>query len=391
MTENSHPVAAKTPADNASKSAKDSSKSGAPAASANKAAKARSGTKSSGAFLGGGYLAKLALICSLLLAGGLYYLWQSRMVQFAAIQQQLQQIDGQGRQQQQQRVESETRFNRQIDTLQQRQQGLHDALGEMLRTSRHLRQDWLLAEAEYLVDLAGQRLNLAQDVGTALAALQAADERLQDVGDPALIAVRKVLAQDVIALKAVDQPDITGLSLKLSALVIEVDSLRLLTPAPDPEAEDDTPRAGEKIDNWRQLPGAIWRDIRGLVTIRDHQGPIKPLLAPEQHFFLTQNLKLQLEQARLALLNHQRQVYQERLGTATQWINTWFDAEDHRSQQVLQQLQAIGEINIQPPLPSLTRSFQAFKDYHQQQSAPAAQSETPTPQPVTPSTQQVPL
>ena len=145
--------------------------------------------------------------------------------------------------------------------------------------------------------------------------------------------------------------------------------------------------------------------MKKLVIIRDHQGPIKPLLSPEQHFFLSQNLKLQLEQARLALLNGENAIYHERLDTVQTWLNNWFDLENNRTVHMQDRLKELQTIDVQPSLPELTRTYQAFKAYHAKQRAADAVPETtpepgppPTPAPApeesnppAPATTQVPL
>ena len=96
----------------------------------------------------------------------------------------------------------------------------------------------------------------------------------------------------------------------LQAGLVDVDDLPLLTPEPETATQRSNCPIRPPVDNWKELPAAMWEDMKKLFIIRDHQGHIKPLLSPEQHFFLTQNLKLQLEQARLALLTGETDVYQ---------------------------------------------------------------------------------
>jgi uroporphyrin-3 C-methyltransferase len=112
------------------------------------------------------------------------------------------------------------------------------------------------------------------------------------------------------------------------------------------------------------------------------------LLSPEQHFFLTQNLKLQLEQARLAILNGENTIYHERLDTVQTWLNNWFDLENNRTVHMLDRIKQLQAINVHPALPELTRTYQAFQAYHAKQdaadaveSAPADSNNQTTPQP----------
>ncbi len=321
----------------------------------------------------GNTIAMLALLGVLLLAGGLFYLWDDNKNTLEKLQHQLEQQHSRLTARLEQQAQTDDNIKSELQALEERQQTLNDALAKLLKANRHLRHEWLQAEAEYLVRLASQRLVLARDTATAISALQAADARLREAGDPALIPLRKALAEDINTLQAIRQIDITGLSLKLSALVADIDNLRLLTPQPETPPQTDAQKKRHKVENWKQLPAAMWEDIKSLIIIRDRQGPITPLLAPKQLFFLRQNLKLQLEQARLALLNGENEVYHERLDTARKWIENWFDPVDNRTLHVLKSLEDLAAVNIHPQLPALSRTYQAFEAFHENQ----ATSETP--------------
>ncbi len=256
-------------------------------------------------------------------------------------------------------------LRQQIAAVQSAQKNVADALSELLRRSAHLQKQWLVAEARYLIRLAGQRLSLTRDVQTAITALRAADRRLQEVGDPAILPVRKALAGDIDALEQVPMPDVTGLALKLGALIADVDRLPLIRKPGEDKAETDTetPADGKPVEDWRQLPAAMWSDLKKLIIIRQHEGGVKPLLSPDQHFFLVQNLKLQLEQARLALLQGNRELWRESLDTARQWLETWFDKDDATTRHLLDSLKQLAAIDIAPALPMPTRSEAAIAEY----------------------------
>jgi uroporphyrin-3 C-methyltransferase len=337
------------------------------------------------------YLALLALLSVLLVAGGLVYLWQANRSELAGLQPELAKLNASLEQNREQQTQLDSAVRSEIGVLTERQQALFNSIDDLIRTRRYLKQDWLVAEASYLVNLAGEQLTLTRNVNTALAALRAADTRLREVGDPSLLPVRKALANDINALEAINLPDIAGLSLKLSALTGEVDSLPLLTPEPDATKNQTSNTPAPQVESWKELPGAMWDDIKKLIVIRDHQGPIKPLLSPKQHFFLDQNLKLQLEQARLALLSGENGIYHERLKTAENWLRTWFDVSDDRTRHVLNVIAELDAQNIQPALPDITASYQALKAYRGSQSQSRTQPQATPPAPVDTRQPQVPL
>jgi len=317
------------------------------------------------------YSSLLALVISLVLSAAVFYLWQQNNLTHQALLQQLEQQQTKSSDtlstQSSHFSSIETKLLAQsskFEQLGQDQKQLSQAFRDLLNASRHLKQDWLISEAEYLVNLAGQRLALMRDVKTAVTALQAADRRLSETGNPELLSIRKALSKDINQLEAVQQADLSGLSFKLNALLSDVDQLKLLTPKPDDALANKDSSTTVDIKDWQQLPTAMWQEIKKLVVIREHPGPIKPLLAPEQSFFLNQNLKLQLEQARLAMLSGETQIYTERLTTARLWISKWYDGQNNKTVNLINQIDDLLNQTIHPPLPTLKNSFTAFKFYH---------------------------
>lgn len=103
------------------------------------------------------------------------------------------------------------------EQVQQLQQRLTDAIKQVSATQETSRSDWLLAETEYLLRLANQRVLMEQTPAGALSLLQAADEILHEVDDVALYEVRQAVAEDIAALEAVPTLDTEGIYLKLAA------------------------------------------------------------------------------------------------------------------------------------------------------------------------------
>ncbi|MDY6979886.1 MAG: uroporphyrinogen-III C-methyltransferase [Pseudomonadota bacterium] len=326
------------------------------------------------------FVALLGLLGAVGAGAGGYYLWQTQQQLADTQRQQLATLEETLTGLRRQHTSQNSRQDEQLQQLQTRQQNLDDALQTLIKSRSHLRNDWLLTEAEYLLKLANHRLLLERDVATAIVALQSADERLREVADPGLLKIRQRIAADINDLRAVDQPDLAGLSFTLSSLAGDISRLPLATPDPQTRQQLDAAAAqSDKVESWRELPGALWQDLKSLVVIRQHDEPIQPLLAPEQRFFLTQNLQLQLEQARLALLGGQTRVYQERLQQARQWVETYFDTEQTTTRQTLEQLAQLAEQTIHPELPDISDTHQALERFRQQRRASEPVPEESTP------------
>lgn len=304
------------------------------------------------------------IILLLLVAGAGYGIWQYVYQQQAAVNVKLNIVDQElDKLQRAQRYQSDDQ-QIQLNKLEEQQQQLARNFASVMKRSAHLRNDWLLAEAEYLVKLANHRLLLENDINTAITALEAADERLKEVADPALLEVRKVFLEQVQALRGIEQPDVTGMALKLSALKKEIPALPMQTPDPATvmQREQQSSHAA-KVESWKQLPAAMWEDLKSLVVIRDHSQAVQPLLPPEQHYFLIQNLNLQLEQARLALLRANNRLYIDSLATAKQWIENYFDNSQQVTRSVLASIEALSAKNIEPTIPDISNTFKVLQEY----------------------------
>lgn len=305
-------------------------------------------------------------------SAGLYWLWENQKNE--SLQQHVtnQSINEQLAEIKEQQRNLSTQNTQQIQSLQTFQETLRQNLTKIVQNNQYFRNDWLISEAEYLIQLANYRLLLEKDVTTAIVALKAADVRLTEVSDPALLKIRKKLKIDLQAINNVQVVDLADLSITISALSNNIKNLPLLTP--DPKTHDLTQtkesKTSSKVESLSQLPAAIWKDIKNLIIVRNHQKPVKPLLAPEQHFFLMQNLALLFEQSRLALLNGNNLIYQERLQAITQWVKQYFDPEHNVTRNMLASIESLQKFDINPSLPDISSTFSSLKKYRTEGQTP---------------------
>jgi len=231
------------------------------------------------------------------------------------------------------------------------------------------RKDWLLAEVEYLLRLANQRVLMEQTPDGALTLLKSADKILSETDDVTIYDVRKALASDIAALEAVPRLDAEGVFLRLNALNQQVDNLRTVPVSERRELpqmlEEITPESVKQ--SWGEGFKASWNKamdkVEKLVVIQHHDEPIKPLMSPEQAFFLQQNLHLMLEQAQMALLQRKQQAYDSSLNKAQDWIATHFDPKDATTAALLSGLAELSEVNVAPELPDISGSLTSLKEY----------------------------
>ncbi len=242
-----------------------------------------------------------------------------------------------------------------IDDLQTQLQATNRQIGEVTQVSR---RSWMLAEAEYLLRLANQRLLMERETASALALLGAADDILVTVAEPGLFDVREALAREIAELRAIAHLDVEGVFVKLAALSEQVETLALLSPE---TAEQDQPKP--LLDDQQQgVFDAALQHFGEMVTIRRRDMPLEPLLTPEQHYYVQQNLRLMLEQAQLALLQRKTGIYSRSLDKAANWVELYFQLNE--SARALQSaLRELQQVNINPELPDISASLALLKAY----------------------------
>jgi uroporphyrin-3 C-methyltransferase len=235
------------------------------------------------------------------------------------------------------------------------------ALEEMYRELSRSADDRVLSEVEQMLVLASQQLQLAGNVRGALAALQAADQRLARAEKLAATPLRRAITQDMDRLKAVPQVDTVGIAVKLDGLMAQSESLPLLI-AETPPATRIASRA-RYADEGGILRAArdFWEEMKGLVRIRDLEAPDVPLLTPAQSYFLRENLRLRLLAARVALLAREEPSFKEDLKASQAWISKYFDARAKPTAAALVTLRQIAESPVTITVPDINASLAAVR------------------------------
>lgn len=328
-------------------------------------------------------LAVLALLLAFVALGVIGYgftliqkLQLQQAEQVSSLKEQLSDSSGINRQLQQQNGQILGELNQVRGDAKQQQGNLNElqnrlslAMQQVSKIGTDSRKDWLLAEVEYLLRLANQRVLMERTATGSLALLQSADKILKETDDVSIYPVRKALAQDILALQAVPKLDIEGMFLQLVAIDSQIDHLRLL-PATDkhqlPELLKEI-TADSMSQSWQEGASLSWSQavdkLGSLIVIRHRDDPVEPLMSPEQHYFLTQNLHLMLEQTQLALLQGKQQSFDTGLSKASSWISTYFEATDQTTQALVISLDKLKGAQISPTLPNISGSLQQLKTY----------------------------
>ncbi len=244
------------------------------------------------------------------------------------------------------------------------------AQGKRIRAmSDTSREDWLLAEAEYLLKLANQRVLIERNAGGAEALLEEADNILRDMADPDLHPLRRALAKDLAALRLMDKVDVEGIYLTMVALAEQVDSLPLQLV--EQEAVTQEPLANLAIEEEKPLSmtaklSASWdgfkRSIANSYRVIPKDQKPKRILPPDATLYVQQNLRMILERAQLALLREQQQIYVQSLTQAQGWIDRHYNV-NLPVVQFQEQLESLKQTTIVLTFPDISYSLELLHEY----------------------------
>lgn len=233
-------------------------------------------------------------------------------------------------------------------------------LDDLIQGLARSRDDSVLAEIEAAVRVALQQAAITGSVQPLVVTLTQAEDRLSRYSLPRMEQVRRAVARDLEAARAAGGADLGLLALRLDEAVRAVDELPLMAqarrrpappaagvaPAPDPQAgaAEDAGPAGWRAwlaERWQPLAAAVGGELRALVRVSRIDEPSALLLAPEQAYFLRENLKLRLLNARLALMSRQFDTVQADLASAQAALERWFERDERRVLQLRESLQQV--------------------------------------------------
>ena len=235
------------------------------------------------------------------------------------------------------------------------------------------RNDWLLAEAEYLLRLANQRLGLEKDWQGAVAILVAADAVLAETQNPLIRSVRQQLAQELQTLRAVPAVDLTGAVLRLQAVQDQISELEWM-PRTLPQAPAVAEELPETVPTaWEKFASKAWAGIGTIVRIREHDKALPAPLSPDQHYYLQQNMHLMLEQAQVALVRQQDALYKQSIARTLTWLEEFSIVKSSKTDAVKETLTELSAWNVSPEFPDISGSLMQLRKLLDQQRRTSAQ------------------
>lgn len=245
-----------------------------------------------------------------------------------------------------------TRLRQQMATVQQQQNSV----------SVEANLEWKILEAEYLLGLASQKLQMQSDLPSAISLLEDADAALVASGSHGAFTVRQAIAADLLLLREVTPIDHSGMYLRLDALIGQVQTIDLLESMRDSfQGQHDV--EAPAVPAAASSNGVINASLAFLNSVfvwrKWEETPIA-MIAPGQDTLIKQNMRLVLEQAQLALLLRDATLYRRSLENGIDWLQRYSAADSPVSRNLLTSLQELQAIDIDPPLPSLDNTLSAM-------------------------------
>ena len=249
---------------------------------------------------------------------------------------------------------------RMLESLPARMSTLESSIASLAGISEGARDAWVLAEAEYYLQLANAQLQLANNPRLAALALRMADERIVQLSDPGLTDVRRALADELAALDVMDKPDIEGATLTLASLARVVESLPLA-------GGEEGDEGDAEIDPELSGAGRAWASVKnamsGLVRVTPPDRARLVQLSPDAEYFLRSNIALQLQAARLALLRGEQAIFEQTLDDTTALLTEYFDTD---STQVAGALETLAEVRsnvFTAEVPDISESLRLLRQF----------------------------
>lgn len=241
--------------------------------------------------------------------------------------------------------------------LEQQQQALTGSVSKIYESLDRSVDSWALEEVEQLLRMANHSVALEGDTGIAVTALALADSRLEQIGNPDLLDIRRRIAEEITQLKSINQVDLPGLAFRLSSLIATVDDLPLDVEPSRPMAADGDAAAPQGENPWLNAGHELLADLKGLVRIQNVTESAKPLLTPQQRYYLLENLRLMLSGAQIAALRTDTRTFQSNLKQASQWLGEYFDTQSTAVQAMRAELDDMAGLDLTPERPSITASL----------------------------------
>lgn len=246
---------------------------------------------------------------------------------------------------------------------------------------------WRIAEVEYLLRIANNRLLLERDPRAADQMLASADAILEELDDYALHDVRAMIAEERMALVNTNAANVQSIFLTLEAIKEALPELPLKQPeyfdASGGEAMEASPDETEEVSDPEpeSFTGALEKRFFGLFEFRTRESVApRPLIRPEEAIYLELNLRLALERAQLSMLRGDQTLFAASVNAAREWLDQYVDPDHAVTRHIAQDLDRLAGLDIEQPMPDISGSLARLREIRNRQPEPepSAGRDSPT-------------
>lgn len=251
-------------------------------------------------------------------------------------------------------TDNSSKLQNMVEQLQQTEIISQQAIEIVNRSQR----DWALAEIDYLLRIAHQRIAVARDIGGAIAALKGADSRIEQLADLSLFKIRKQLAKDIANLNAIHQADVNGISLAIDQMIAYLPELPFKSVKDEIKVQFtensviEQPKSEDKT-----FVDSVLETVKEIGDIKVHQRSIKAASSAEQQNQIEQLLRTYLLSARLAALRFNQTQFLHEINQASEILRLHYSESDNRVEQLQKTLSDYSVLQLSPDLPELTKAW----------------------------------
>ncbi len=272
-----------------------------------------------------------------------------------------------------------------VENKQTEAQSQQLALEQLYQDLSKNRDEWTLSEIEQVLSTASQQLQLSGNVPGALIALQNVDKTLSRSDKPQFITIRRAISKDIEVLKSLPNVDLTGMTLRLDSVINQIDDLPMLSDEkptllaiPTKKAHKENIKGTKNTvntvakasdtwktlrDQWQSVVYDMGNEIRQLIRVRRVDTADALLMSPTQAYFVRENVKLRLLNARLALSSRNESAFRGDMAVVQEAIGQYFDLRAKPTQVVQTLLKQMQNSNLSIEMPTLSDSLNAVRNY----------------------------
>lgn len=251
-----------------------------------------------------------------------------------------------------------------IQQLSEKIQAIETISQQSIEVMNRSQRDWMIAEVNYLLRMAHQRIEIARDINGAIAALKGADIRIAELGDLRMMPIRKQLAEDIGQLSAVHQADVAGVSLEIDQMIMHISDMPFKSAEEEVRTQLELPEEPVKTvvsETEQTFIDSVVDTVKQIGDIKIHKRSIKTASTANQQVQVEQTLRTYLLSARLAVLRFEQTQFINEVKLIKELLQQHYDVNDNRIINMQKKLDEYLTVQLRPELPQLTTAWEMLQ------------------------------